>query len=84
MQFAQVWLVSINFQVHAYVYCYFSVKGFAIHRYDVVLKCWEHDANTRPCFSDVVQILSDMLDNMAEYFDFTAVPYPAVIANTHT
>ena len=62
----------------------FNVRGFAIHRYDAVLKCLEHDANTRPCFSEVVQILSDMLDNMAEYFDFTAAPYPAVIANTHT
>ena len=42
---------------------------FYIHRYNVVLTCWERSPDERPHFSELVSKLSSFLSSMADYFD---------------
>jgi hypothetical protein len=40
--------------------------------YDMIRKCWEKTPDTRPHFSELANILSASLGEMAGYLDFSA------------
>lgn len=37
-----------------------------------MLKCWEADSHERPSFSALVALISELLEPLADYLDFTA------------
>lgn len=42
---------------------------FCTHRYAVMLKCWERDPNNRPAFSNLTELISQVIEPLADYLD---------------
>ena len=42
--------------------------------YEEMLKCWEEDAEKRPSFSQLVTVISTILEEMAGYLDLGSTP----------
>ena len=52
-----------------------------------MLKCWEEDAEKRPSFSQLVTVISTILEEMAGYLDLGSTPsayHEAVLKSDNT
>ena len=50
------------------------MHSFIIHSYEVILSCWKERTTERPSFSDLVVIISSLLEGIAGYLDFSLSP----------
>lgn len=39
------------------------------YRYDIMLKCWEQKVNDRPTFSNLTELISQVMEPLADYLD---------------